>query len=389
MKKKYIVGIVVLVILFLMIADADKKAKNETSNDTSTEEVVVEEENTTSKEDGVEDVEVETPKKEVVVEDKTTETVNYEWVEYAKNPVIEFGDTMKNFMWGDPSVIKENGVYKMWMGAEDITKNPLEVKAYYATSDDGIDWDIRKEPVLRPTPGAWDSHGIEVPSVIKVGSTYHMYYTGYDQDFSAAVYSIGHATSKDGINWTKDPNNPLIVPNEDPLKWGFFTTAEPAVVHHNGTFYLYYTSAKSNYPAEGAPFGILLATSKDGSTFTDGQIVHTLSSAYDPKVYRGYSTPAVYVDNGNFHLYYDIVRDPDGFEQVGISSAISTNGYDFTENGVDIFTTGEGDWKDYSIIGPSVLLDGDEVKIWFGGHAAEYGKRKFNAGIGYATKQLK
>jgi predicted GH43/DUF377 family glycosyl hydrolase len=386
MKKKIILVVLVLLII-VVLAGEDKKSSQSTTepseavNTQESDSVGIPAERVKEFVNTQTQTEVE---EQVVIKKEVGD-----WVEYKKNPVIKYKDTLSNTLWGDASVIKEDGIYKMWLVGGEPFAQPIVAKQYYATSPDGINWDINKDPVLEPTPGAWDSHGVETASVIKVGSTYHMYYTGYDTDFSTAIYSMGHATSKDGINWTKDPNNPIIKPQDDPLKWGYFTTAEPAIVYHKGTYYLYYASAKSNWPDEGSPFGIMVATSKDGSNFTEGKIAHTLSSSYDASTYRGYSTPAVYVDDGVFHLYHGVVRNPDKFEQVAISSAISTNGFDFKEVEADIFATGEKAWRNYEILAPSVLLDGDTLKMWFSGQATDSSSPDFTFGIGYATKQVK
>jgi hypothetical protein len=53
-------------------------------------------------------------------------------------------------------------------------------------------------------------------TVLTVGKVFHMYYeawgvrgNGYDwSDFTSL--QIGHATSPDGIHWTKDPANPIL-----------------------------------------------------------------------------------------------------------------------------------------------------------------------------------
>lgn len=308
---------------------------------------------------------------------------NSGWTEYSNNPVIAYKDMLSTILWNDPSVLKDGNVYKMWLsGGEPFAKNII-VKIYYATSTDGIKWDLNKTPVLTPTKGEWDAQSLETPSVTKVGNTYHMYYTGYKSDFKTGIYSLGHATSSDGIHWKKDPANPIIEPQQDPLKWGFYTSAEPAIIYHKDKFYLYYVGAKSNYPKEGAPFGILLSTSPDGSKFTEPKAAHLLTTSYDPKEYRGYSTPSIYIEKGIFHLYHDVVYNPDGFDQVAISSATSTDGINFKEEDINIFTINGGDWKDHSVLAPTVILDGGTIKMWFAGRT---NKPQFNYGIGYATK---
>jgi predicted GH43/DUF377 family glycosyl hydrolase len=315
------------------------------------------------------------------------------WTEYENNPVIRYDDAVKGILFNDPTVIKDGSQYRMYLGGGKPFDQPLIVNTYEARSDDGINWTVNPKPVLETGPrGSWDEASVETPSVIKVGSTYHMYYSGCTIPCNVGKYNIGHATSSDGTNWVKDPRNPILTHHDDYTRWGFYTAAEPGAVYHDGTFYLYYASARSNYPEYGSPFGILLATSRDGTNFEEQGAVYTLTSSYDASKYRGYSTPMVYVDDkGVFHLYHDVVYspdNPDGFEQVAISHATSTDGRSFTEADINIVKL-EADWKRVSIIGPTALQDGNVTKLWFAAQTDSPARdwSGFGFGIGYATKQ--
>lgn len=316
------------------------------------------------------------------------------WVEHPANPVIKYGDALPGILWNDPSVIKEGDQYRMWLSGGDPRANPIVVRIHEARSGDGIRWTINPRPVLEPSPGkgAWDNGRVETPSVIKVGDLYHMYYSGCDTPCAAGVYSIGHATSPDGVAWKKDPRNPVITHQANPLEWGFYTAAEPGAVYHpeSGKIFVYYASAKSNSPAPGAPFGILLATSSDGSVFEHHkngkggrEAVFTLSKSYDASRFRGYSTPMVLVRGGTFHLFHDVVFDPNGFRQVAVGHATSTDGVRFVEAEKDIFTSGYNDWKHEATLAPAVIDDGGVLKMWFAGQTR---KPKFDYGIGYAAR---
>ncbi|MHC4281211.1 MAG: hypothetical protein ACYSUJ_13820, partial [Planctomycetota bacterium] len=80
-------------------------------------------------------------------------------------------------------------------------------------------WKLYKDnPVITMgKEGSWDAGALGSMTVLKVGDTYHMYYESWgirsEKTWAAEDYSslqIGHATSKDGIHWTKDPRNPVI-----------------------------------------------------------------------------------------------------------------------------------------------------------------------------------
>jgi len=244
---------------------------------------------------------------------------------------------------------------------------------------------------------AWDSEKIETPMVVKVGSTYHMYYSGFKIGDGPGRYQVGHATSSDGTNWTKDSGNPVIVYHEDPNNWGYYQAAEPGVVYNpdNSTFYLYYTTAKYRGAAyDGTEFaliqGIGIATSSDGSNFTPQGVAITQSSNYPvEEKYVGYSTPFALIDSkGVFHLFYDVASylTPSDWRQVAIAHATSSDGLTFTEVEHDIFTYDNGDWKSYEVRAPAVIEDDGLFKMWFAGNNELLFQPGFIFGIGYATR---
>jgi predicted GH43/DUF377 family glycosyl hydrolase len=160
--------------------------------------------------------------------------------------------------------------------------------------------DYAEDPVVL-APGAdgeWDAGALGSMNILKVGDTYHMYYEAWgslsdagttDEYFSL---QIGHATSKDGIKWVKDPENPVI-PCGAEGEWDHEGTWDPFVIHEDGIFKMWYGG------------GVVLrcdcgyATSVDGVHFEKkGQISYLgkiefedLHVVHDP-------------DDGKYYLYY-------------------------------------------------------------------------------------
>jgi len=322
-------------------------------------------------------------------------------------PQITYAQAVPSMVWNDPCVVKEGSEYRMWLsGGDGGSANP-NVRVYEATSSNGVAWTIgTTAEVSEGASGEWDSQRIETPMVVKVGATYHLYYSGGTAaEVAVGRYRLGHATSPDGTTWTKDPANPILTyhADSDPLHWGFYTTAEPGVVYDatTGIFYLYYVTVKSRpgYTGDlGGMYGIALATSTDGSTFThydadmDGfdDVVLEQTSAYPvSSLYVGYSTPFATIDSAHvFHLYYDVVQypNPGDFRQVALAHATSTDGIHFTEVETDISTNGGSSWHRWEIRAPSVLQEGSTYKMWFAGHSAAGDPA--TTGIGYATSTL-
>lgn len=276
----------------------------------------------------------------------------------------------------DPSVMREGDELRMWLSGGDPRSGANPVSLYQARSIDGVDWTIEPTPILEPgTSGQWDDHAVETPSVARDGAgIYHLYYTGSNVGAAPGVYSIGHATSSDGSSWTKDPANPVIT-TAATSDWGIFTVAEPAAVYvpETGEIRLYYASA---HTTDGA-FGILLATSTDGSSFehredADGnrEPVLVQSASYPANEgYRGYSTPAVAIGpEGRFHLFHDVVTGD--FEQVAIAYAVSDDGITFSEVQTDIVTRDSASWLEREVRAPFPFFEADKLVLYFVGGIA-------------------
>jgi hypothetical protein len=135
------------------------------------------------------------------------------------------------------SVLYIDGEYKMWYTGQN---NSLITQIGYATSEDGIEWTKHPaNPVLSfGEAGSWDDRQIGYPRVIHNGQFYEMWYSGTRGDVSDA--QIGYATSDDGVNWTKSPLNPVLVPG--PAAWEA-NAVGPGEVHFNeeeGKYLIWY-----------------------------------------------------------------------------------------------------------------------------------------------------
>ncbi|GAB4129681.1 MAG: hypothetical protein OHK0050_43690 [Roseiflexaceae bacterium] len=97
--------------------------------------------------------------------------------------------------------------YRMWYTGTPGADIP---RVGLAVSADGVNWSRVVGPMtggsvldLGPS-GNFDSAGVAFVNVMKDGSTYKMWYTGYGANY---IEGIGYATSPDGINWTRVPGS--------------------------------------------------------------------------------------------------------------------------------------------------------------------------------------
>jgi hypothetical protein len=143
-----------------------------------------------------------------------------------------------------PFVFKDGGTFKLYFQKKKAT--PLTYDLFLATSatvDGTYTLANGGLPVLSPTAAAWDGVDVMHPWVVKDGTTYYMWYSGYGG--AGNPQRIGFATSPDGINWTKSPANPIIGP-----------VGEPSVIKNGATWQMWYLGAGNavQYVSATGPF---------------------------------------------------------------------------------------------------------------------------------------
>jgi len=332
-------------------------------------------------------------------EEYSAEQIPSEWVENKNNPIIKTNSDFENILWDNPCVLKDSSGYRMWLsGGEQGGKTCI----YLATSNIETRWLIDTNIALEPGfEGSWDDKEVGSPTVVFVDSVYHMYYAGISMNDLPNQYSIGHAISKDGLLWYKDPDNPIINHHYEKTEWGYYQANAPGVMFYNNKFYLYYSTAKERIGYDDVrkiQQGIALATSSDGRVFTNysnsdsSKIspVLVLSENYPLENYfSGCATPCPLVDAvGTVHLFYDIIQyqNKRDWQQVALSHATSRDGLLFVEKEYSFFTNGQEDWKNYEVRSPSVILDEGVFKMWFAGNNNFFPEDNFTQGIGYASR---
>lgn len=162
------------------------------------------------------------------------------WIDYVGNPIfISSGSYWDYNGVQAPKILVDNNVMKMY-----YTGQGGAYTAYigYAVSNDGINWTPNSNnPVLSPgSYGSWDDQAVAVGTVYKDDNEYKLYYTGWSDPFGN--WHIGLATSADGINWVKHPNPVLFGTSGSE-----FQIAPSSVIRIDSTYYLYYTGRNLPY----------------------------------------------------------------------------------------------------------------------------------------------
>ncbi len=275
-----------------------------------------------------------------------------------QNPLLTKDSLFSGSDWNDPSVIKENNEFVMY-ASSDLNLD-INVKVYRLISTDGLHWILSPStPVLtgESSSGAWDHKSVETPSVVKFNGIYHLFYTGYPEIYNKVEqYKIGHATSTDGITWTKDAG-PLI----EPSSVNASIIGEPGAIEFSNKIYLYFTAIINDLQ-------VIAVQTFDGSVWTaPSTTLVPDNNLYPRSQWIGYSTPQPVVINGAVQLFFDVAT-ANPWNQEKIHRAISTDGLSgWVHDTKEIFDRRNFTWTYQQIRAPALLLDNNTLYLWFAG----------------------
>jgi predicted GH43/DUF377 family glycosyl hydrolase len=285
-----------------------------------------------------------------------------------------------------------------------------------------FEWQASSEPVLGRGPEAWDSVDVLNPSVIRFHDEYRNLYSGFD----GKNWSTGVATSNDGIAWRKmgrviagegsagqgsngsalaengeiwywyvagDPPGIALARSKDGVKFettpnlvlpvgprGSFDergAADPYVIRRGESFYMFYLGQDR---ARRQTLGI--ARSRDGVEWEKSRANPVLElgapGSFDE---NGLGEPAVWTSGGFYWMLYT-GRDRGEHRRLGL--ARSADGVHWQREPSFTPVAGEQPWDDKVICDPTVLLDGEVLRVWFGGGDVAHPVANIHGQIGMA-----
>lgn len=310
--------------------------------------------------------------------DSTTDAFNpglQGWAVQSPVPVLSLG-SMGSF---DQTYLTEP--YVMWDGNHYkmwyVGASLEEGTVGLATSVDGVNW--AKEPtnpVLKVGPAnTWDERGINGFSVLKEGTGYSMWYSARGN----ASRSIGHAVSPDGITWTKYVANPIFVTGVsgtwDENLDGCF------VIKDGPTYHMWYTAMEKATEIRRVGY----ASSSDGMNWTKeaNAVLPTGAPGQWDEIYATWPSVIKEAD-GSFTMWY-FGSGGSPFD-TGIGWATSLDGKNWTKEYQPVLLGGSpGQWDAYLIGRPAVIRESpSQLHMWYVG---ALGISPTGAQIGYATHQ--
>lgn len=166
------------------------------------------------------------------------------------DPILELGSTGEwdsQTITPESVIVTDTGLLMFYSG--NLGNTPSQVGM--AISTDGINWTkyddpqtiqipySESDPVLKiGLPGSWDDENAALCNVYKIATGLEMFYTGSHFD----NWKIGYATSINGIDWVKHPDNPIYSYEDDPfaMSHGYHVAANPTIMIKDGTYFMYY-----------------------------------------------------------------------------------------------------------------------------------------------------
>ena len=216
------------------------------------------------------------------------------WTRLSPEPVIApQGDGFEAAGTFNPAVVKERGKFVMLYRAQDHKGTS---SLGYATSTDGLHFVRRPEPVMVSETPYEKGGGVEDPRLVKIGNTYYLTYTGYNN-----VDGVGPkhkdaqlcmATSHDLVHWKREG---VVMPAYKG-KWNVGWTKSGAIVRQkiSGKYWMYYLGDASGHESQ---MGVAYST--DLLHWTDAldhPILASRSGAFDSQVVEPGPPPVITPD---------------------------------------------------------------------------------------------
>jgi predicted GH43/DUF377 family glycosyl hydrolase/pimeloyl-ACP methyl ester carboxylesterase len=215
-------------------------------------------------------------------------------------------------------------------------------------------------PIYSFSPTSWDTSATYNPSVLKIGSTYKMWYEGN----GGAGWRIGYASSPDGINnWIR--TSLPVISNGTPDGYEM-DTATPNVIYNNDLhiYQMWYTSIGYSWNGSANDrFRVAYATSDDGINWTKhGWALRGTISSWDT---GGIKSTSVLYNNGQYKMWYSGTDNSPFHWQIGY--ATSTDGINWTKenNGQPVLTATEP-WELVDVTYPNVIFENNLYEMWYG-----------------------
>lgn len=220
----------------------------------------------------------------------------------------------------------------------------------HATSPDGIVWTKNAaNPILVSDPATWHGESLQLPRVIIIDEVYHMWFRSNNR--------VGHAVSQDGLDWTFT-GFPVL---EGTLgTWDGDLVAFAEVIYSDSLFQAWFCGSNNNIAAIG------YATSEDGVEWQ--KLPDPVFEASDDGWDSGLIYASSVVSNGGYYYMWYSANDGTELSRIGRASSLDgINWARITRDDPEIEYGEQGSWNAAASFYPNAIIHNGLYEIWFNG----------------------
>jgi dienelactone hydrolase/predicted GH43/DUF377 family glycosyl hydrolase len=265
-----------------------------------------------------------------------------------------------------PCVLRVGEQWRMWYNGR--AADCFTGQVGLAISDDGFNWKKANQgqPVMgHGPPGSFDETKVDHPTVVYFDNKFHMWYTGGPQ---SGPYTIGYATSRDGLKWQRQNDGKAVLGLGAKGKFDQHGVLHPtALQDEKGLLHLWYNGVDRS-----SGFRLGYATSRNG---IDWQRMNAGNPVLVPSVINDQAEEYVYNafvlrDGGRYHMWYSSAQ---GIRQnsyqtngSGIVYCASKDGIHWTKDDkTTLFNGPRGSLDEYSCFAPCVVRRDDALFMYY------------------------
>jgi len=167
----------------------------------------------------------------------------------------------------DPSdVIRVGSTYYVWYTKTDRAAHGYDATVWFATSKDGVQWTEQGEALARGGEGQWDSQSVFTPGILAAKGKYYLFYTAVKKPFfnRKEVTAIGIALGETPDGpWKRFEGNPVLK-TAPPPAWDSHRVDDSCLVLRDGKYWLYYKGRQMGLSPGKTKLGVALADEPTG-----------------------------------------------------------------------------------------------------------------------------
>ena len=217
----------------------------------------------------------------------------------------------------DPHVIRFQGRFLMYYSIHGYTDTSGIVHGWgigIAESKNLIDWK-RIGEVNVDADALYERKGFAAPCALVVDGKVNLFYQTYGNGVNDAIC---HATSEDGIYFTRNKTNPIFHPTGD---WNCGRAIDAEVVHYKGKYFLYYATRDKPYKVQMQ--GVAVAQGNTNFNRSEWKNISVDSSILKPELaWEGECVEGASIikKNGKLFMFYAGAYN-NAPQQIGLASS--------------------------------------------------------------------